>query len=122
MEALLNDLMNKLTEFKDHIVALGDVKDAHEAAKNELDTLTKTLTDTKAELAKAQAGMSISQLKNLKEHEEAIFTKRKELEGLLISVSETKSTLDDMLSQVATSSQRHSQIEASIESLRKRLG
>jgi phage shock protein A len=122
MQQMIDDLIKHLSEFKEYAVSLDDIEKQHTFAKNELASTSSLLDSTKAELSMAKSGLSVAQLSNLKEHEQAIFNLRKEHEGLTVQVDAAKEKLATATTEADSAAQRHKDIEASIQSLRSRLG
>lgn len=122
MQQQIDDLINHLNEFKDFAVSLDDIEKQHEIAKAELEKTNLAVNDAKTDLSKLQSGLTVAQLASVKEHDQAIFDRRKELEDLAVRIDQAKSHFNELTVAANSAAERHHQIEASIESLRKRLG
>lgn len=120
MQAVIDDLISRLSEFKSHIVALDDVKAEHSQLSAELETLQATLEATKEELTSAQTGLADAQVKNLKRYNEDIFNKNKELESLTQATANAKARFDTINVEIAGATKQHQEIEASLENLKKK--
>lgn len=122
MKAQIDALIDSLTELRDANHDLDAVKAEHAEKSADLATLNETLAATKADLESAQTGLNAVQVKNLKKYNEDIFNKGKELEALNTAVRDAKNRLDSLNVEVKSAADKHDQIEASIASLRQRLG
>jgi predicted nucleic acid-binding Zn-ribbon protein len=122
MLEIVTEAIDKLTELKEQIADLGSIKTEHNKAKHDLKAAKAELVTAQADLKSATSGLTLVQVKNLKEFEENIFNKRKELEALIASTATAQAYLADLTAEVRAAEARHSAIEASIDSLRKKIG
>lgn len=122
MESLIDDLTNRLAELKDHLRAAADADARREQAEASLQAVSAQLDQARDELAQTNAGLTSAQLRSTREHDEAIFAKRKELESLAVKTSTASHHLAELNAHVTSATARHDQIQASIQSLRTRLG
>ena len=116
MHPLIQQLIDELPNFRDADGSL--TADAAEVAADDLKATEEALAIAKKELAAAKAGMTPEQRTSLKGYEEAIFDKRKELEGLLAQLDADKATLAEIEVNIANAQRQYGEIDASIASLR----
>ena len=121
MEQQIDDLINKLKEFKSHVAGVNDIEKTHAGVQADLTNAQAALSATKDELARAKAGLSASQLKSQQEFEQAIHDKQQELVEISARVSVARDQLKTLQIEVKAAEQQHDQIEASIESLRRKI-
>ena len=116
----IDKLIEDLTAARPHVTKLAEAEETHEAVKADLTATEEKLEATKAALASANAGMSAAQLLAQKQHDEAIYAKQQELKGLQEKVASATAKLEEASATLASKQGLHDQLEASIESLRKR--
>jgi chromosome segregation ATPase len=121
VQPLVDDLINKLTEYRSVAQELAAISAKLSAAKAELEQVNANLELSKAELIKVESAVSTIYLVNANKHEDAIQERTQELRSLLAKVATVQANLDTKLAEVSSASLRHDQIEASIQSLRKSL-
>lgn len=121
MQPLVDELINKLTEYRVLAQELAVVSAKLSAAKAELEQVTANIEISRAELIKVDSAVSTIYLVNANKHEDAIVERTQELRSLLAKVATTQNNLDTKLAELSSASLRHDQIEASIQSLRKSL-
>lgn len=113
--------ISSLTKLRDQIAQLDDIKSELDGAKSDLTAVKADLKTAKEELVKAQSGISVSQMKNVKEYEEAVFEKRKTYEGLMGEIESAKIKLAEIEANTNSAKIHYSEIIASLESLRKKI-
>ena len=122
MQAELDDLIAKLSEFRKHSAVIDDIKAMQAKVSSELAATNAALDAAKGELASAHSGLSTTQVKNLRTHDEAIFNKAQKLKDLTARVAEEQTKLDAIITKVDAAYARHKHIEESLVSLRRHLG
>jgi peptidoglycan hydrolase CwlO-like protein len=122
MQAEIDSLIAKLTEFKAAAADLDKVKAAKDKAESELKAAEAGLKSAKAELSSTQSGLTNQQQSNQREYDTAIQTKAKELEALTRQVVTAREELAEAKAENNSALTLHKQIEASIASLRAKLG
>lgn len=119
---IIDTVIDQLNEVKDLLVQLGPLEDAYNKAKADYDTAKSSLEDIQKELTNAKSGLSLAQMKNLRDYEEAIFNKSQEVKTLETKTAVAQATFDTVNVQVAAATAKHQQIEDSITSLRMKIG
>lgn len=109
----MNDLAAKLSE-------LDEVEAKLEIAKQNLAATQDLLATVKGELADANTGLAETQKRNVVAHDDAIYAKSRELADITARIEKAKRTLESLTSAIASATERHNQIEASLDSLRKK--
>jgi predicted nucleic acid-binding Zn-ribbon protein len=99
---------------------LGPVADGHADAVAELKATNEALAEAKAALAEAKSELAKVEAKNNREYQQAIFDRRKELEAVTTAIDTAKAKHAELTVQINHAQYQQHQIEASIESLRKR--
>jgi chromosome segregation ATPase len=118
MQDKIDSLVADLTELKGKLDELGDLNAAYNAAEHELNDVKAELEAVKTELESGKAGLSTAQVKNQKEHEEAIYNRRKELEALDGKIEKAQAQLGDLNAHINSATTLHQQIENSLNSMR----
>ena len=120
MKDLIDQTISHLQDIRVGIAKIGDLDEALDAKTTEHDDLTAALEGLKKTLSDTKAGLTVAQLKNQRDYEEKIFESRKELEGLDNRLAAGRSDAEHWEAKAAESKQRHLEIEASIESLKRK--
>lgn len=120
MLALAEQMYEQLPDFISELRKIDEIKSAHGKAINDLKDTNSALDLAKKALADTKSGLTAQQLKNIRDYEENVFEKRKELESLLTQIDAGKAQHAEIQVNIANAQQMHSQIQASIESLRRK--
>lgn len=120
MQDKIESIVAGLTELKTKLDELGDLNEAYNKAEEELQQVRGDLNSVRVQLESGKAGLSAAQMKNLKDHETAVYDKRKELEALTERVKNAQGVLGDLQAQINSASGLHEQIEKSITAMRAR--
>jgi predicted nucleic acid-binding Zn-ribbon protein len=121
MITTLDQIIELAPSLQAQLEELGPVHDGHEDAVAELKATNSALAEAKAALAEAKAELAKVQAKNDREYQQAIFDRRKELEAVTTAIGTAKNTHAELTVQINNAQYHQAQIEASIESLRKRV-
>lgn len=122
MQEHINNMINMLQHLRDELDKQDDIESRIADLNAEHAHVSASLAKAKEDLAAAKSGHAVTQLKNQKEHDEVIFAKRKEIEALDIKLDKLRQDVAEGEVKVKGVQALHSQIEQSIESLRKKLG
>jgi chromosome segregation ATPase len=122
MQELVDELIEQLKSIRPHLPALSEAEEAAAVAKAELESTNTKLGEVKKQLADSSAAFTAAQLEVQKKHEEMIYAKQQELKALSDRIKEAESHADELDSQIRSKQSLHSQLEGSIESLRKKFG
>jgi chromosome segregation ATPase len=119
---VIKDAIDHLTAAEELLDKLGPLEDAHDKAADELAQVEQSLAETKKELTDAKAGLSLAQVKILRDYEETVFDRSQQIKDLDSKIAEQQTKLQTLLVEVSSANARHQQIEDSINSLRQRIG
>jgi predicted nucleic acid-binding Zn-ribbon protein len=116
----LDQLIELAPSLQAQLEELGPVSDGHEDAVAELKATNAALAEAKSALTEAKAELAKIEAKNNREYQQAIFDRRKELEAATAAIDKAKAEHAGLTVQINHARYHQAQIEASIESLRKR--
>jgi predicted nucleic acid-binding Zn-ribbon protein len=120
---MINDL-DQIIELAPSLAAslddLGPVADGHANAVAQLAATNAELEQARSALTAAKAELAQVTAKNKREYDEAIFNRRKQLEAVTADIDTAKQRHAELTVQINNARYHQNQIEASIESLRKR--
>lgn len=119
---VLHDAIAELSKAQKHLDKLGPLEDACAKAEEKLETMRLEIEETNKELSNAKAGLSASHVKNLRDYEEAIFSKSQQAKTLDARIASLQQRHDTLSVEVSSAETRHQQIADSISALRKQIG
>jgi predicted nucleic acid-binding Zn-ribbon protein len=120
MPTIFDDLLKQAPALRDELRKYDTVTDAEAEANEALAATTEALTAARIALAETKSELGKAQAKNQRDYQQAIFDRRKELETVTAAVEDAKNKHKALTNQTAHVQARHAEIEASIESLRRR--
>lgn len=119
---IIDDTISHLVAARDHLAKLGKLEEAHAKSSAEFESHKAELSRVQGELENAKSGLSQAQVKNLRDYEEAVFTKSQQVKDLDAKIALALAQLNSVNVHLTSAATRHKQIEDSIASLRARLG
>jgi predicted nucleic acid-binding Zn-ribbon protein len=121
MITTLDQLIELAPSLQAQLEELGPVASGHEDAVAELKATNTALAEAKSALTAAKSELAKVEAKNNREYQQAIFDRRKELEAVTDAIDKAKAEHAGLTVQINNAQYHQAQIEASIESLRKRV-
>jgi predicted nucleic acid-binding Zn-ribbon protein len=117
----LDQLIELAPSLQAQLEDLGPVASGHADAVAELKATNTALAEAKSALAAVKSELAKVEAKNTREYQQAIFDRRKELEAVTAAIDKAKGEHAGLTVQINHAQYQQHQIEASIESLRKRV-
>jgi len=117
MQTLVANTIEALGAYRAQLEEIADIASRTLAMKTELAAVRSQLAGLKSETS----GLSLAQYKTLKEMDEQIFVKQRQLEELESAMPKTKSTLSAVAEANTEAKFRHDKIESNILQFRASL-
>jgi|SRR5215475_3232316 len=120
LKQTIESAVTLLQELLPVIDELSNLKAAQEEAKAKLTAVKDDISKAEAELRNKVAGLTAAQIQNLKDLENNVQAKRQELTTLTGQTEQATTQRDVVYAAVRDLQEKHDQLQASLENLKKR--